>query len=346
MNLTKTFGIIALLMVTAFPAIAQPYTLDKKIKPTELKLEADTRKGHEGEMGIVYFNRVTDSTMYHYVTGHTMFQMLDVLVTSVDGSPLKVSLNQDIWNDENNKKNTASSADNMASFKLRAEGKFGIKIETDNPNNSLYSIAVIASPEKKGYLGNVFRKIKDNEIEAGGSGGGGSEGGGNTMLYILLGVAILVIGLLAGKLMGRKGKSASMILWFLLAVPIGALAQSTSGTFLTMEQFEEYKSGVESTQQNILRKLEILESERGAINSTITDMNTKVTQIRSTWNDLKSLYTNYTGLSSCINSTPPAGSPSVPSICTDLFLDENGELVENEDSECASCFLEILAGIL
>ena len=132
MNLTKTFGIIALLMVTAFPAIAQPYTLDKKIKPTELKLEADTRKGHEGEMGIVYFNRVTDSTMYHYVTGHTMFQMLDVLVTSVDGSPLKVSLNQDIWNDENNKKNTASSADNMASFKLRAEGKFGIKIELQN----------------------------------------------------------------------------------------------------------------------------------------------------------------------------------------------------------------------
>ena len=97
-----TLMMLGLLLIGAYPAFAQPFTLDKEIKPIELKLTDDTRSGHEGEKGIVFFNRVTDSTIYHYATGHTMFQMVDVLVTSIDGSPLKVSLNQDIWNDDKN----------------------------------------------------------------------------------------------------------------------------------------------------------------------------------------------------------------------------------------------------
>lgn len=113
MKLLKTILILGILFTGFSRSFAQPYSLDEKIKPIELKLTEDSRKGHEGEKGMVFFNRITDSIMYHFVTGHSMFQFVDVLVTSIDGSPLDVSLNQDIWNDEFNKKSTSSSQDDM-----------------------------------------------------------------------------------------------------------------------------------------------------------------------------------------------------------------------------------------
>ncbi|MAU16787.1 MAG: hypothetical protein CMH46_14760 [Muricauda sp.] len=74
----------------------------------------------------------------------------------------------------------------------------------------------MASPEKKTYLGSAFRSINEDEMTSGGgtssreagerSGDGGET---NYLLYIALGVALLVIGVLAGKLMGRKGKGDS-----------------------------------------------------------------------------------------------------------------------------------------
>ena len=342
MKQLHAFWIIGILLLGISSGFAQPFTLDEEVKPIELKLSDDTRSGHEGEKGIVFFNRVTDSTTYHYVTGHTMFQMVDVLVTSIDGSPLRVSLNQDIWNDDENEKSTSSSSDDMVNFKLRAQGSFGIKVETNSPANSLYSIAVIASPERKGYLGSAFRKIKASEMETGGGASGENSGDGgssNTLLYILLGVAVLVIAFLAGRLMGNKGKKATVILWLLMAVPMSAFSQGDSRVFLTMEEFDEYKAGVEATQKNMEIKLKILESERKAIGKTVKDINANITKIRKAWSTIKNLYNSYTGLSSCISSTPPAGAPTIPSICTELSFDEKGEIMEEQDEECASCFL-------
>jgi hypothetical protein len=138
--------------------------------------------------------------------------------------------------------------------------------------------------------------------------------------------------------MGNKGKKATLILWFLMAAPMSGFAQG-DGAFLTMAEFEAYKAGVESTHANLLRKLEILESERRAVDKSITDINANISKIRSAWGSIKSLYTSYTGLSNCISSTPPAGAPTIPSICTDLSFDDEGRLLEEQDAECASCFL-------
>ncbi len=344
MKSLKLTLLLSFLLPGMLSVLAQPYTLDKEVKPIELALKEDTRKGHEGEKGIVFFNRVSDTTMYHFVSGHSMFQFVDVLVTSLDGTPLEVSLNQDVWNDEYNKQSTARAEDNTVNFRLRAEGKFGIKIETENPSNSLYSIAVLASPERKGYLGSVFTKIKDSEITAEAEGAGADDdgddngGGGNTLLYIALGVALLVIGLLAGKLMGRKRNNTTVIILFLLAMPLGAMAQRETSTFLTIEEFERYKEGMERDRANMERKLEILEKERAGMDKGVKDLNSKLSSIRKRWEEAKNLYSQYNGLSSCISSTPPAGSPSIPSICTDIVYDEDGEPLEEQDAECANCF--------
>ena len=350
MKQLKNILLFGFLFIGCLQTFAQPYTLDKTIKPIELMLSEDTRSGHEGEKGVVFFNRVIDSAMYHYVTGHSLFQFVDVLVTSLDGSPLEVSLNQDVWNDEFNKKSTSSSPDNMVRFKLRAEGKFGIKIETDKPTNSLYNITVLASPERKTYLGSAFRKIKESEMKAGDASSAGaamtSEGSrsdksGNIWLYVALGVALLVIGLLAGKLMGSKGKNTTMVMLFMFAFSLGGHAQQNwGGNVMTMEQFENWKTKFEHDQDMLQTELEILKNEQGGVKKGIENINKTISTIRSTWSTVKNLYSSYNGLSACINSTPPAGSPTIPSICTEISLDDNGEILENQDEGCASCFVE------
>ncbi|MAU16788.1 MAG: hypothetical protein CMH46_14765 [Muricauda sp.] len=110
---------IGFMFIGVFQGLAQPFTLDKAIQPVEQKLLADMREGHEGELGIVYFNRLSDSVNYHFVTGHDLYNFVDVLVTSIDGTPLKVSLAKDNWEVVQAEQNTANAQDNMVDFKIR-----------------------------------------------------------------------------------------------------------------------------------------------------------------------------------------------------------------------------------
>lgn len=335
---------IGFLFIGFFQGLAQPFTLDKAIQPVELKLLADTREGHEGELGIVYFNRLSNSVNYHFVTGHDLYNFVDVLVTSIDGTPLKVSLAKDNWEVVQAKQNTANAQDGMVDFKIRTWGSFGIKIETDEPKNSLYNITVLASPEKKTYLGNAFRTINKDEMTASGAPppqeadeGGGDGGMPNYLLYVALGVALLVIGILAGKLMGRKGKGTAMILVLLSLLPINGFAQE-AGDFLSVEQFEAFKK---TAMEDLNTRLNILESERKAVDKAVGNLDKTISTIRKQWDNVKLLYNTYNnGLGKCISSAPPAQAPSIPSICTDLYFDDNGEISEEEDQGCAQCFLE------
>ncbi len=332
------------LFIGVFQGLAQPFTLDKAIQPVELKLLADTRTGHEGELGIVYFNRLSDSVNYHFVTGHDLYNFVDVLVTSVDGTPLKVSLAKDNWEVVQAEQNTANAQDGMVDFKIRTWGSFGIKIETDEPKNSLYNITVLASPEKKTYLGNAFRAINKDEMTASGAPplneadeGGGDGGITNYLLYIALGVALLVIGILAGKLMGRKGKGTAVILVFLYLLPINGFAQE-AGDFLSVEQFEAFKK---TAMEDLNTRLNILESERKAVDKAVENLDKTISTVRKQWDNVKLLYNTYNnGLGKCISSAPPTRAPSIPSICTDLYFDDNGEISEEEDQGCTDCFLE------
>ncbi|WP_036385315.1 hypothetical protein [Muricauda sp. MAR_2010_75] len=339
--------LFCLLFIGAFQGYAQPFTLNKAIQPVELKLMADTRTGHEGELGIVYFNRLKDSAMYHYVTGHDLYNFIDVLVTSVDGTPLKVSLAKDNWEAVQAEQNTARAQDGMVDFKIRTWGSFGIKVETDQPNNSLYNITVLASPEKKTYLGSAFRTINEDEMTSNGEAPsseagemGGNGGKTNYLLYIALGVALLVIGVLAGKLMGRKGKGTTVILVLLSLMPLSSFSQDR-GAVLTMEEFESWKEEQDSKHEMVMRQLQVLESERKAVDKVVGNLDKTISTIRKQWDNVKLLYNTYNnGLGKCISSAPPAQAPSIPSICTDLYFDDNGDISEEEDQGCASCFLE------
>lgn len=164
----------------------------------------------------------------------------------------------------------------------------------------------------------------------------GSGKKSSTLLYVALGIALLVIGLLAGKLTAKKGKNTTLMLLFLFITSFSVHAE---GVYLTMEEFETYKIGVDDAHADMLRKLSILESERKAVDKSISSVKANITKIKSAWSAIKNLYSTYTGLSSCISSTPPAGAPTIPSICTEISFDEDDEIIEEEVEGCASCFL-------
>jgi hypothetical protein len=336
--------VIGFMFIGVFQGLAQPFTLNKAIQPVELKLLADMREGHEGELGIVYFNRLSDSVNYHYVTGHDLYNFVDVLVTSVDGTPLKVSLVKENWETVQAEQNTINANNGMVDFKIRTWGSFGIKIETDEPKNSLYNITVLASPEKKTFLGSAFRPIHKDEMTANGATppiaadkGGGDSGKTNYLLYIVIGVALLIIGILAGKLMGGKGKGSAVILMFLTLLPIDGSAQE-AGDFLSVEQFEAFKK---TAMEDLNTRLNILESERKDVDKAVADLDKTISTIRKQWDNVKLLYDTYNnGLGKCINSAPPAQATSIPSVCTDLYYDDNGEISEEENQGCSECFFE------
>ena len=311
MKIQKSIGLLLLVLFGSSKAFAQPYSLDKKLEPIKLALEADTRSGHEGEKGIVYFNQLDSTAMLHYVSGHNMFQMVDVLVSSMDDTPLKVTLVKDNWDDVQEQKNTSSVPDGIVNFKVRAYGSFGIKVEADEADHSPYNIVVLASKPVKEYLGSPFRKIKESEMKAAKAAETPEtfgSGGDNKWLYIAMGVALLVIGLLAGKLLGKNKNSATLVL-LLMGIPSMAFAQpSPQGSFLTVEEFEDYVKDTEAHFKDFETLLKVIServpSEWNAekFKKTTGNIDQKITGIMKAWSSAAKVFSLYNGLGGCMNA--------------------------------------------
>ena len=72
--------------------VAQPFTLDKDLKPTKLTLLENPNTSN-GSLGLVSAQIIHEKDQYFYVEGHTMFQFIDVYVMSNYGDPnFKVDL--------------------------------------------------------------------------------------------------------------------------------------------------------------------------------------------------------------------------------------------------------------
>ncbi len=335
--------LFVLFMGLAYTGFAQPFTLDDKIKPVELALIEDTRIGHEGEKSIVTLSTV-DSTRYYFVSGHEMWQFLDILVTPLDDMayPIEVSLAQDNWESPNMVKTSRDAEDGIISFKTRTWSKFGIKVKSLENKIVNFSIIVLASPPQKSYLGNPFTKIEESKMKAGSDGntsnnGSSDSGGGKTILYILLGVAILVIGLLAGKLLGKKSATVIALL-VAFSLPVNAQYEPADGEgfwyddkFFTQEDLENGK---------LTEHLDDKYKEFGKKTQAIAK---KMKGIKATLLSAVNLYKSYKGLTDCINATPPAAAPRLPSFCTVIIEETIGQHTFQDEYEidgCADCFLD------
>lgn len=241
MHPSKYFLFLLAVIASLNESVAQPFTLDKDIKPLEIKLEEYTKL--EGAKGrIVNTTIKPGDTHYFYVTGHDMFQLIDVYIFGSIGSPmLSANIAKDSWEDVKLHKDTKESEEGVINFKLRDQEGFGLMVASPGEVDAInYTIVVMASPPVKTHLGSPFVKASKSDLEGGGGAvpskesdaprSSGNESS-NLMLILLsvaLGVALLVAGLLLWKTKGRK--TTQLVLLMSLICPGAALSQSPGET--------------------------------------------------------------------------------------------------------------------
>ena len=302
---TKAFLIVlsAILFINS-SALAQPFTLDEDLKPIELKLESNLK--YEGAKYVETTSKIDKGELaYYYVSGHDMYQFVDIFIFANNGNPdIQADVVFNTWNNVEETQHTISSKDGIINFKLRSYQDIGFIVKSLDVDTVSYSIIVNASPPIMAHLGSPFVKAKSESTNANETTKepGGSANENSIWVYIIIGVLLLIVGLLAGKLIGRK-KTISIILCFIC-------------TTLTMEFFA----------QTLPRSMEDVERDktrRGQIDEGIERIN----KAFGTADAVKDYLDKYKNLGNCLNSTPPPGQPKIPSFCVD------------ETDSCAQCFV-------
>lgn len=152
--------IVALIVVMAVlgKAAAQPYTLDKKIKPIELKMFEYKKAGDSlmnGKLHSSVFKQEKD-TAYFFVKGAGIYQTVIVAIANKKSNQvLNVALCKDSWNKPDRMAKVESSKTYYEKF--RTEGSFGIRVIPRQAKNE-YQIMVWISDEPKNIkIPNAFR---------------------------------------------------------------------------------------------------------------------------------------------------------------------------------------------
>src|SRR5260221_8450565 len=126
-------GCVALAVGLARMAAAQPFTLDQKIKPAELKLQPYHGGGHaEGRLAETEITQ-TEPTQYFFVQGLSIYSPDYVGVTGEDPSEhLTVSLHKETWEQAHRHGEISGAGHWDARFKT--SGEVGIKGDNRAPD--------------------------------------------------------------------------------------------------------------------------------------------------------------------------------------------------------------------
>ena len=136
----------AFLLLKQEYSIAQPFSLDDRIQPTELNL-VDFKKTDTIQKGRINMSEITQNkdTSYYFVKGLSIFSPVYFgLTTNAEAGNIRVNLCKDNWHQVNQNGETGSKGHWQANFKT--EGDFGIMVITEiKPAD--YSIIVWAGDE-------------------------------------------------------------------------------------------------------------------------------------------------------------------------------------------------------
>ncbi|HQV06779.1 MAG: hypothetical protein R2796_05835 [Chitinophagaceae bacterium] len=179
-------------------SFAQPFTLDENIKPVQLefhKYEPPDNPKAKGRINITQVTQVKD-TQYFFCSGASIYSPVYVGVTTDDKEhPLDVQLAKMNWKNPDRKGSTGSSGHWEDKFKT--ENDFGIMVIAKN-KPAKYALIVWNGDEVKFDLPSVFSNDKASAKK---SGGGFLKKNG---LYIVIGLLVVIVGLLAFKLKNKK----------------------------------------------------------------------------------------------------------------------------------------------
>jgi hypothetical protein len=143
----------------AFSCFAQPFTIDEKIKPTELKLTdfAGSSSKEKGRIALVTVTQKDDS-LYFFVKGISIYSPIMVYADSLNKQDkLQISLHKDLWTEV--EKSGVTDADGFWSSTFKTGSDFGIKIST--PKKPVkYELFVWVGDEVKVDVPTPFKKRK------------------------------------------------------------------------------------------------------------------------------------------------------------------------------------------
>lgn len=291
--------------------LAQPYTLDNKIKPIKIEL-SEHPKYPEAKYKEVDFTLDKGVVNYHYVKGHGVFQYVDVFIyTHKADADIKAEVVYNTWDNIQETKETTTSENGIINFKLRSYQDIGIKVSSLASENIGYSIVVNASKPIMNYLSSPFVKVAESneDLQSNNSQSKpetiinpNTTGKISWWIYLVIGVLLLTVGLLAGKLLGGRNKLPLI----LLITSMGSVSDGFCQTDLDRVQARNA----------------LTEVRRGQIDAGIERIN----QAFSTAEATEELIKQYYSLGSCMRAGTPPGQPRIPSFCP------------GEESTCADCF--------
>jgi hypothetical protein len=175
--------------------IAQPFSLDERVKPIEIEFRDFNPKDSikQGKISIASVQQ-TEDTMYFFAKGISIYSPVYVGITGNESCPgLKISLHTDNWHkaDQSGTTNDKKHWDT----KFKTEGDFGIMV-IGPPQVSKYALIVWNGKDVKPVMPSPFKKMGKS------SGGGGFFSGKN----LLIGGIVLLLIIVGFLLYKRKKK--------------------------------------------------------------------------------------------------------------------------------------------
>lgn len=308
--------IISFLMLMGYafisPAVSQPFSLDKKMKP--LKLQLKNVKDHKGAKATAAKGLTKAEGDFYYVKGASMFQPVDVFLISSIGEDVKIEVVRNNWKDIRMKASTSEDQDGIANLKLRVYGDFGIRVFSETEGLD-YQLLVYASPEMKNALPSPFVPLHavDKKVE---------ETAGipvSPITLILGGLVVVLVILVIWLIVKKKGGAAAILL--LLALAPQQLIHAQPGT----------RHGIGLDYDEIWEAVQGEQAEKLA---------EKLKKLREQGENLQNFLESYLGLGDCITMPMPPGMPSIPSFCAEEDEGAIGTLNEGNSGDCARCFTE------
>ena len=315
---------------------AQPYTLDKKIKPIELKLRDYNE--FEGAKGLFASKRIdAGETAYFYVNGFDMLQLLDVYIFLLEeGKDIKVELAKNSWKRPEEEYRLSSFKDKIINISLRTYNNFGLKITNEEATSVNLAIAISASPPVEEYLESPFIKATSENSGITKTKGGNESLPLSFLIYVVIGILVGIIVVLLVRQKKNKKANILPVVMVLLLFNTSVFGQTRP----TREQIyglnvlndrggnhrERFVNDLVRRNNPGLSRLNDVRQASQRIGNVAARISSNLSKATGLLSATQNLYESYTTLGDCMNSVTPPGQPRIPSFC------------EGNNNDCATCF--------
>jgi hypothetical protein len=201
-RISKKLLIASLALFFADRSFAQPFSLDERVKPTELNL-VDYKKTDTLRKGRINITEVTQhqDTSYYFIKALSMYSPVYVgLTAKPEAGNIKINLCKDNWHAINRNGETGDKGHWQDIFKT--EGDFGIMVIADKKPAD-YTLVVWVGDEAKDV--GITSPFKDKDSKSGTAANKGGSFLKDNLMYIIIGLLVIVIGFLFYKM--KKNKS-------------------------------------------------------------------------------------------------------------------------------------------